>query len=92
MCVPELRPRLEKRDIREVQKFTSEQEEILMRVVKRDAEKVIQEVAQISQSSRIERFTSFADLKQRYLETESNMIEVNQWIRQVTNYINAEFR
>ena len=40
----------------------------------------------------IENFTSFSDLKPKYLEKEANLIEVNNWIRQLTHYINAGYR
>ena len=32
------------------------------------------------------------DLKPKYLEKDANMIEVNQWIKQLTNHINVGYR
>ena len=52
-----------------------------MKATIRDAEKEEQEPTQIGPNYRIERFTSFSDLKPKYLDKEANLIEVNNWIR-----------
>ena len=49
-------------------KFRTYNEEILMRAIERDTDKVSQEVVQINQSSGIKGSSAFTDLKLKFLE------------------------
>ena len=70
------------------EKLKQEKEETLMRASERDTEKDEQRPTAASCSSyALDNFTSYPDLKPKYLEKEANLIEVNTWIYQVTRYI-----
>ena len=67
-----------------------DKKDILMRAIARDKEKVNKEGPLVAQASGVERFTAITNLK--FLEKEATMIEVNHWIKQLTNYINMGCR
>ena len=64
-----------------------------MRASERDTEKDDQEPTAASCSNyRLDKFTSYPDLKPKYLEKEANLIELNTWISQVTDCIKAGYK
>ena len=40
----------------------------------------------------LDKFTSYPDLKPKYLKKEANLLEVNTWIQQVVHYIRAGYK
>ena len=62
-----------------------------MTAIARDTEKGSKEV-QIVQASGVEKFIAITYLKPKFLRKEATMIEVNQWIKQLANYIKMRYR
>ena len=63
-----------------------------MKSIERVTEKEEQEPTQTCSNYGLDRLTSFSDSKPKYLEKEANLIEVNNWLKQIKHYIKADYR
>ena len=74
------------------EKLKHDKEETVMRASYRDTEKDGQEPTASCSNYRLEKFTTYPELKPKFLEKEANLIVVNTWIHQMTHYIKAGYK